>query len=108
MGLELLLPLVIIALVVMMFVQSSKQRKAMRSLNEMQASLTVGDRVLTTSGLYATIFSAGEETLVLEVAPGVRTQWDRRVIREKLTNGLASDEIAGRGATGSRTEPTSE
>ncbi len=108
MGLELLLPLIIIALVVMMFVQSSKQRKAMRSLHEMQASLIVGDRVLTTSGLHATIVSAGEETVVLEVAPGVRTQWDRRVIREKLADTLASGEIAGPDATGSRTEPTSE
>lgn len=87
MGLELLLPLMIIALLALMFFQSTKQRRAMKELQEMQASLTVGDQVLTTSGLHATIASVGEETLVLEIAPGVRTQWDRRVIREKLTVG---------------------
>lgn len=85
MGLELLLPVMIIALLALMFFQSSKQRKAMKELQEMQAALTVGDQVLTTSGLHATVASVGEETLVLEIAPGVRSQWDRRVIRERLT-----------------------
>jgi preprotein translocase subunit YajC len=53
----------------------------------MQDSLAVGDRVLTTSGLHGTIASIGEEALVLEIAPGVRTTWDRRVIRERLDDG---------------------
>lgn len=90
MGLELLLPLMIVALIGLMVLQGSKQRKALRALRAMQDSLTVGDHVLTTSGLRATIFSIGEETVVLEVAPGVRTQWDRQVIREKLETGSAS------------------
>lgn len=90
MGLEFLLPLMIIALLALMFFQSSKQRRALKDLHEMQASLAVGDQVLTTSGLHATIASVGEETLVLEIAPGVLSQWDRRVIREKLTVGTAS------------------
>ena len=84
MGLELLLPLMIIVLIGVMFLQSSKQRKAVKALRDMQDSLTVGDRVLTTSGIHATIVSVGEETIGLEIAPGVRTQWDRRVIREKI------------------------
>lgn len=85
--LSLLLPLMIIALLAMMFMQSSKQRKAVKAMQEMQDSLTVGDQVLTTSGLHATIASLGEDSLTLEIAPGVRTQWDRRVIREKLDVG---------------------
>lgn len=84
MGLELLLPLMIIGLLVLMFMQSSKQRKAMKAVQQMQDSLQVGDDVLTTSGLHATVVSVGEESLTLEIAPGVRTQWDRRVIRERF------------------------
>ena len=42
MGLELLLPVMILALIALMFFQSSKQRKAMKDLQEMQASLAVG------------------------------------------------------------------
>lgn len=84
MGLELLLPLMIVVLIVMIFLQSSKQRKALKTVQQMQDSLSVGDRVLTTSGVHATVVSIGEETIGLEIAPGVQTQWDRRVIREKL------------------------
>lgn len=101
MGLELLLPLMIVALLALMFVQSSKQRKAVKALQSMQDSLAVGDHVLTTSGLHATIASIGEDTLVLEVAPGVRTQWDRRVIREKLDSGTAPGAAPGPDASGS-------
>ena len=95
--LSLLLPLMIIALLVMMFMQSSRQRKAVKAMQDMQASLEVGDTVLTTSGLRATIAALTEDSLTLEIAPGVRTQWDRRVIREKLD----VDTSAGTDATGS-------
>lgn len=99
MVLELFLPLMIIALIAMMLLQGSRQRKAMRALQDLQNSLVAGDRVLTTSGLYATVVSTGVETLVLEVAPGVHTEWDRRVIREKVPDPAAPD---------SRTSPTDQ
>jgi preprotein translocase subunit YajC len=101
MGLELLLPVMILALIALMFFQSSKQRRAMKELQEMQASLSVGDQVLTTSGLHATVVSVAEESLVLEIAPGVRTQWDRRVIREKLDSGTSPGSTAGTDGAGS-------
>ena len=101
MGLELLLPLMIIALLVLMFMQSSKQRKAMRAVKEMQDSLAPGDHVLTTSGLHATVLSVGEDSLVLEIAPGVRTQWDRRVIREKFGAEATPGADSETGASGS-------
>lgn len=102
MGLELLLPLMIVVLIVLMVMQSTKQRKALKTLREMQDSLTVGDRVLTTSGLHATIVTVAEETLGLEIAPGVRTQWDRRVIREKLDGGTTPGADSGMDAEDSR------
>ena len=102
MGLELLLPLMIIGLVVLMFMQSSKQRKAVKALREMQDSLTVGDRVLTTSGLRATIATIDDETLMLEIAPGVNTEWDRRVIREKVIDNPEGGGISEADASGSR------
>lgn len=101
MGLELLLPLMIVALIALMVLQGSKQRKALRALKEMQDSLTVGDHVLTTSGLHATISSIGEETVVLEISPGVRTQWDRRVIREKLDTSSSPGDQSGTDVSGS-------
>lgn len=102
MGLELLLPLMIIVLIVLMFLQSSKQRKALKALREMQESLTVGDRVLTTSGVHATIYAVNEDTVGLEIAPSVKTVWDRRVIREKLDADATSGTTPESGSDGSR------
>lgn len=106
MGLELILPLMIIVLIVVMFMQSAKQRKAVRQMKEMQASLAPGDRVLTTSGLEATVSDVAEEAVELEISPGVRTRWDRRVIREKYE----PTPIAGEGsdASGSRTNSSDQ
>lgn len=111
MGLELLLPLMIIVLVVLMFIQSSKQRKAMKALKEMQDSLAVGDRVLTTSGLQATVATIDGPSVDLEIAPGVRTRWDRRVIREKLEPETVSDADSGHDSSDSsdsRTDPSGQ
>lgn len=106
MGLELLLPLMIIVLIVVMFMQSAKQRKAVREMKEMQASLAPGDRVLTTSGLEATVTSVTEEAVELEIAPDVRTRWDRRVIREKYDPTAGEDN--GSDASGSRTDTSDQ
>ena len=95
MRLELLLPLMIVVLIVMIFLQSSKQRKALKTVQQMQDSLSVGDRVLTTSGVHATVVSIGEETIGLEIAPGLQTQCDRRVIREKLESSTEPGTYAG-------------
>ena len=101
MGLELLLPLMIVVLIVLMVLQSTRQRRTMKDMRKMQASLTAGDRVLTTSGLRATIVSVGDETVELEIAEGVHTQWDRRVIREKIDAGTPPGADTGTGAADS-------
>lgn len=108
MGLELLLPLMIVALVAMMLLQGSKQRKALKTLQEMQNSLAPGDRVLTTSGLHATVVATADETLDLEIASGVRTRWDRRVIREKLSDTTTPGGTGAPGVTEPRSETTPE
>ncbi|MFD4183595.1 preprotein translocase subunit YajC [Rhodococcus sp. NPDC058514] len=81
---ELLFPLLILALLVPMFLGIRRQKKEMAKTAELQDSLTVGDRVLTTSGLHATVVELGDGTVDLEIAPGVVTTWSRMVIRELL------------------------
>src|SRR6476646_9180591 len=81
---ELLFPLLILALLVPMFLGIRRQKKEMAKTAELQDSLNVGDRVLTTSGLHATVVELGEGTVDLEVAPGIVTTWSRMVIRELL------------------------
>jgi preprotein translocase subunit YajC len=77
------LPLIII-LGAFMFFASRRQRKAMQATVDLQESLRLGDRVHTTSGLQATIAGIGEDTVDLEVAPGVVTRWMKLAIRDRI------------------------
>lgn len=82
---SLLLLLFVAALALPLFLGSRRQRRAMREAQELQNSLVVGDRVMTTSGLHATVVDTAEDTLDLEIAPGLVTTWVRQAIREKLS-----------------------
>jgi len=70
----------------MMYFMSRRQRRAAQQQQQLQSSLAVGDRVMTTSGLYGTIISADDDTIDLEIAPGVETTWLRAAVREKVAD----------------------
>jgi preprotein translocase subunit YajC len=59
----------------------SRQRKQMQ---QMQSSLGVGDQVITIGGLYGTIVQADDETVTLEVAPGVTNKYVRGAVSRKV------------------------
>ncbi|WP_248491800.1 preprotein translocase subunit YajC [Tsukamurella sp. PLM1] len=82
---ELLLPLMLVLMLVFMFFQFRKQKKQMNETMEMQAGLTVGTKVMTSTGLYGTVVGLGDDTIDLEIAPGVTTTWVRRAIAKILT-----------------------
>lgn len=77
------LPLLII-LGAFMFFASRRQRKAMQATINLHESLQPGDRVHTTSGLQATITGVSDDTVDLEIAPGVVTTWMKLAIRDKI------------------------
>lgn len=82
---NLLLPLLLVLMLVFMFFQFRKQKKQMNDTAQMQAGLTVGTRVMTSTGLYATVVGLGEDTVDLEIAPGLTTTWVRRAVAKVLT-----------------------
>jgi preprotein translocase subunit YajC len=88
----LFLPLIVVLLAVPLWLGTRKQKKAMLQQQEMQNSLSFGDRVMTTSGLHATIVSVSDDTIDLEIAPGVVTTWLRAAVREKVADVPAYDE----------------
>jgi preprotein translocase subunit YajC len=82
-----LLPMLLLfgLLGVMMYFMTRRQRRAQEQQAALQNSLEVGDRVMTTSGLYGTIIDAEDGTTVtLEIAPGIETEWLRAAVREKV------------------------
>ncbi|QNG21341.1 preprotein translocase subunit YajC [Rhodococcus triatomae] len=83
---DLLFPLLILALLVPMFLGIRRQKKEMAKTAALQDSLQIGDRVVTTAGLYGIIEELEDDTVDLRIAPGVITTWSRLVIREVVVD----------------------
>ena len=83
MDLVIFLPLIII-MGAFMYFSARRQKKAMQATIELHDSLRIGDQVHTTSGLVATIAGINDDTVDLEIAPGVVTTWMKLAIRDKI------------------------
>jgi preprotein translocase subunit YajC len=83
---QFILPLLLALLFVPLFLSFRKQRRQYNQMQQLQSSLQVGDRVMTTSGLQGTIVETTEDTVDLEIATGVVTTWMRQAVRERLTD----------------------
>jgi preprotein translocase subunit YajC len=72
---------------------SRRQRSAMQATIDLHDSLQPGDRVHTTSGLQATVVAITDDTVDLEISPGVVTTWMKLAIRdEDLDDSAAPDD----------------
>jgi len=83
---QLILPLLLALLFVPLVLSFRKQRRQFGDMQRLQSSLNVGDRVMTTSGMQGTIVALADETVDLEIAPGVVTTWVRQAVRERLVD----------------------
>ncbi|WP_406693248.1 preprotein translocase subunit YajC [Saccharopolyspora sp. ID03-671] len=81
---SLILPLLIVLLAVPLFLQARKQKRMMAEQQKLQNSITAGDRVMTTSGVFGTVVSTSDDTIDIEIAPGMTTTWVRQAVREKV------------------------
>jgi preprotein translocase subunit YajC len=75
-----------------MFVASRRQKKAMQATIDLHESLQIGDRVHTTSGMEATIAGITDDSVELEIAPGVVTTWMKLAIRDRIEDDEDEDE----------------
>ena len=67
-----------------MFFASRRQKRAMQATIDLHDSLGPGDRVHTTSGLQATVVAISDDTVDLEIAPGVVTTWMKLAVRDRI------------------------
>lgn len=109
---ELLFPLLIVALLVPMFLNVRKQKRILADTQTLQDSLKVGDEVVTTAGLYARVVLVEEDSVDLEIADGVITTWSRAVVREVLPPDAdeeftAPDDLSSLDNASSAGQPTS-
>jgi preprotein translocase subunit YajC len=79
------LPIMLLLFIGMIFLSGRKQKQQMRETQKMQSELSDGDVVITTSGLRGTVVDASyEDTVDIEIAPGVVTTWVRGAVRETV------------------------
>jgi preprotein translocase subunit YajC len=83
--LTLFLPLIVI-MGAFMFFASRRQKKAMQATITLHDSLTVGDEVMTTAGLFGTIAGVSDTKVDLEVAPGVILTMLKLAVKEKVAS----------------------
>jgi preprotein translocase subunit YajC len=67
-----LLPLMLVAMVLLLWLPMRRQKKAVAQVKEKQAAMGPGTEVMTNYGLYGTVRSIDRDTnkVVLEIAPG--------------------------------------
>ncbi|MBF6087911.1 preprotein translocase subunit YajC [Nocardia cyriacigeorgica] len=108
---ELLFPLLLVALLVPMFLGVRRQKREAEKVAAMQDGLKVGDQVITTSGLYGTVVEVDDTTVDLEIAEEVVTTWLRQAIREVRVDDEAevtTGDTEADEAPGTTTEETAE
>jgi len=72
--LVLLLPFLLLV-----FIMVSQRRRA-KQIQQMQESLTVGEEIVTTSGLYGTIVALDDKVVTLDTGDGQTLRYDRRAV----------------------------
>ncbi len=74
----------------MYFFMIRPQQRRRREVEAMQSRMGPGDEVVTVGGLYGTIQTVDDETVQLEVAPGVVARYARAAISRVVTSAGAS------------------
>ena len=85
-----LLPLVGIALLFWLLMIRPAQRRQ-RDLRRMQSSLTVGDEVMLTSGIYGVLRSLGDDRIDVEIAPGTVVAVARGAVGSVVSDSVDTD-----------------
>lgn len=82
-------PLILIALIFYLLVLRPQQQKA-KEHRELISRLKVGDRVVTSAGMYGEVVGVDDTTLMVKVANGVEI----RFVRSAVTTVLSADQDA--------------
>ena len=77
----------------MYFLMIRPQQRRRRETEAMQSAINPGDEVLTVGGLYGTVTAIDDDSVTLEVAPGITNRYARgaigRVVNAKARSAAA-------------------
>jgi preprotein translocase subunit YajC len=88
------LPFVLIALV-FYFLILRPQRRRQQTLVSTQSALAVGSEVMLGSGIFGTVASLDDETLQLELSPGVVMKVSRQAVVRVVDEPTAFEDLEG-------------
>lgn len=81
----LFLILILLALMIPSLIMQRKRRRYLDTIHRLQENLMIGDVIITTAGLRATIRGITDTTVELETSPGVVSTWEKHVVIKNLT-----------------------
>lgn len=91
---SLLLPILMFgALGLMMVFGMRKQKRQAAESQKLQDAVVPGARIMTTSGLHGTVTAVADDTIELEIAPGLRTTWARAAVRQVVVPALDDEDL---------------
>ena len=76
--------ILLLPFLLLVFLMISQRRRA-QQIQALQASLAVGEDVVTTSGLYGTVVALDDQVVTLDAGNGVALRFDRRAIGMRAT-----------------------
>jgi preprotein translocase subunit YajC len=90
--------------VALYFLMIRPQQKRRRQVEEMQRAMGPGDEIVTVGGLYGTVQEVDDDTVLLEIAPGVTAKYARAAIGKVVTPAARPNDDEEESSTDSVTE----
>ena len=78
--------LMIAIVAIFYFVMIAPEKKQRRKREDMLGALKKGDKVMTTSGMFASVAQVQEDVVTLQVADGVRLRFSRAAIQDVIVD----------------------
>ena len=86
------LPFFLLILVAFYLLIIRPQRARAKAAQQLQASLAPGVEVMTTAGLYGTLTEVRDDSVLIEVSPGVTLRFAKAAVGRVITDDAAEDD----------------
>ncbi|WJQ14896.1 preprotein translocase subunit YajC [Geobacillus stearothermophilus] len=80
---------IVLFFVIFYFLLIRPQQKRQRAIQQMQANLKKGDKIVTIGGLHGIIDSVDEDKIIVRAGDGTRLTFDRSAVREVVAESKA-------------------
>lgn len=68
-----------------------RQTQAATTAAQMRKNLGAGDQIVTIGGLYGTVVETDDESVTLEISPGVHARYDRNAVARIISESSVAD-----------------